>query len=241
MNYSSSFHKLMLGIAVALCAFAPASADTITIVNDTFDDGDLGVNAGIGNGFNSQALAVGALANEAGGSANLIIPTNGGRRGEIVSDPGLFLAIGSTSPTNGGGFGDASVLFFEAADDTRQILATFEFDTLNVNPADLDADPFDFSPTLGFNFELTEDTFSLDITGDTVTVLTGALSGSVSHGLTNGFAAFGAQNENPGVDVAVGQVVVSEIVAPVIPEPSSLALLGLGGFALLSTRKRKLA
>lgn len=62
-----------------------------------------------------------------------------------------------------------------------------------------------------------------------------ALSGSTVDGL--GFFIPG--NSDPGSDNSTGQVAFSTLTVSAIPEPSALALLGLGGLALALLLRRR--
>ncbi len=121
-----------------------------------------------------------------------------------VEADGIATGAGNT------GFNGTSVLFFESVDDTRTILATWEFDGLDFSGAVTNSTP------LSFVFDITESTYSLSISGDTISNLAGSLSGNFTHGLDVGYANVFAQVEGPGINPEIGQVVITEATAGVL-------------------------
>jgi hypothetical protein len=126
---------------------------------------------------------------------------------------GFWIQFENDSLTNLGGDGSwngTSVLFYEANDDTKTVLATWTFDTLNWN-----AGTRNFEPVLDITLDISPDGYELVIEGDTITLLSGSLSGSFADaGFTNevteGFATAYAQSENPGINTSIDRIVIKE-------------------------------
>ncbi|QDS99573.1 PEP-CTERM sorting domain-containing protein [Adhaeretor mobilis] len=254
---------LLLGAAItAFCLVGQQAQAQLVIVNDTFDDGDLGTNAtGTGDGLNTFVAGGGSAIDESGGSANMTLPTNGGRRANFttkdgasvnstvvstfeinevnlpinvantgtgntdrlyfgvranssaadVGNPqeGFWIQIESDSLVTGTGNGDfsngISSLFYQNSAGARNQLASFTFDSMDFT---LDAVSVTNPNPLSFVFELTADTYDVTIGGDTISNITGSLSGNFTHGMTTGFASWAGQTENPGLDITVGEVVI---------------------------------
>ena len=150
-------------------------------------------------------------------------------------DTGYWVQIGSDSlvaaPATGNGdfTSGVSTLFFEGADDSQTSLATFTFNNADFTQGAASTLP----PVLSLAFDISADSYSLEIGGDTITILSGSLSGPFTSGITEGFATFYSQTENPGVDVAVDQILIDSV-----PEPSSVLLL-LGGAAMMVVRRSR--
>lgn len=109
-----------------------------------------------------------------------------------------------------GGWNGTSVLFYEAVDDTKTVLATWTFDTLNWNTGTRD-----FTPILDITLDITPDGYELVIEGDTITLLSGSLTGTfAAAGFTNevteGFATAYIQSENPGVNISIDRIVIDD-------------------------------
>ncbi len=275
--------SLVLVIAVSMVMFSSAAFGAV-IVDDHFDDGNVGTNTnGIGSGFNydwnvSESGSKVSFKNDAGWTQSRMTSKDGAGIGtetasfqflgvSFAKDPtnphtgstdrvylgvkdndaansmqgdpdtGFWIQIESDSVLTGGGNGSwtgTSTLFYESSTDVSTALATWTFDTLNWD----DNDPLtmNFTPVLDFILDLSPDGYALTINGDTISNLAGALSGTyaaagITNELTMGYAAVFAQSENPGIDTSIDQIVVTGV-----PEPATLALLGLG--ALITLRKR---
>ncbi|HEU19424.1 MAG TPA: hypothetical protein ENO00_08640, partial [Deltaproteobacteria bacterium] len=115
-----------------------------------------------------------------------------------------------TNLTGDGSWNGTSVLFYEANDDTKTVLATWTFDTLNWSSGTRN-----FEPVLDITLDISPDGYELVIEGDTITLLSGSLSGSFADaGFTNevteGFATAYAQSENPGINISIDRIVIKE-------------------------------
>ena len=127
-------------------------------------------------------------------------------------------------------------MFYCGSSSVKTKLAEWEFDTLNWDDWANFAATANFAPVLDITLDLTTTGYSLDIQGDTITLLSGALSNTyaaagITNELTTGYAFGFAQTENPSLFTSIDQIVITGV-----PEPATLALLGLGG--LLLRRKK---
>ena len=164
---------------------------------------------------------------------------NGGGAG-AVDNPGdgLYLEVGNQFFTAGTtGPSTTSTLFYESGG-TRTALGSFDFDNLS------------FDETLGvtgsslldFEFFSSATDYGLNITGDTAGTAPISISGTyaaagLTNTLTSGGAFFGLQTESPNTQANIGRIQIEEITVAV-PEPSSIALLGLGAIGLVNRRRR---
>lgn len=115
-----------------------------------------------------------------------------------------------TAAGGGGGWNGTSVLFYEANNDTKKVLATWTFDTLNWNTGTRN-----FTPVLDITLDISPDGYKLTIEGDTITVLSGSLAGSfaaagITNELTMGYAASFVQSENPNVNISIDRILITE-------------------------------
>jgi len=136
---------------------------------------------------------------------------------------GFWVQFENTSLTTAdgsGGWNGTSVLFYEANDNTKTVLATWTFNTLNWNTGTQN-----LTPILDIILDLGPDGYELTIEGDTVTLLSGSLSGSFPEGFTNevteGCATAYIQSENPGINISIDRIIITEGVTsgPYDPTP----------------------
>ncbi len=131
--------------------------------------------------------------------------------------PGFYVQFESDSfsnATNDGAWNGISALIYVALDGTRTVLARWQFDTLN-----WDSGTQNFTPVLDVTLDLTPVGYSLTIEGDTIKILSGALSGSyASAGFTNelttGYAYVFNQSEFPLINLSVDRIIATENVSP---------------------------
>jgi hypothetical protein len=141
------------------------------------------------------------------------------------------LVTGANSQFNG-----TSTLFYNSSTDVKTTLATWTFDTLNWDDWANFPATANFTPVLDIVLALDATGYSLTIAGDTISNVTGALSNTyaaagIVNELTAGHAFAFAQTENPSLFTTVDQIVITGV-----PEPATLALLGLG--CVLLRRKK---
>jgi len=246
----------LLALTLSLAFLASANADVI--YQDTFDDGDIATNPGIGGGF-SQAITGGAGFTEAGGLIDADTGANNNR------GFGFSTNTFDVSNTSANRF---SVGLAAAGSD----FATFSLDGRNFlgdNRAAIEGVGVDFttdngSQGLSYNDGFGNPSVAPDPIG-TVTVLsnaqtitagtdlavnlTVAADGSYSYSINGAPATTGAAF---GLDLTqeyhfatyfqddLGDFSISEVTltALAVPEPSSAALLGLGGLALIVRRRK---
>jgi hypothetical protein len=159
-------------------------------------------------------------------------------------DTGFYIQIESDSIATAAGdqsWNGKSALFYESSTDTRTLLATWTFATLNWDdnvPAN-----FNFSPSLDLTLDLNKSGYALGISGDSINLLSGSLSGTfasagIANELSTGHGTLFQQIEGPGLITKLDHFsVTADFVA--IPEPSTYALLGLGSLALFASRLRR--
>ena len=196
-----------------------------------------------------EDLVIGLASNDGGDGATFrnavgVAQGNATHAVDNLAD-GFFVAIANDFYTAGGtGFNDNS-FFFHQAGGVRTQLASWDFDTL----AFTDGDPAGTDGTVTANplnvaINLDSLNWSLDITGDTqgggsAVSFAGTHAGSgIVNVITAGSAYVGTQTESPNVSLSVGRIQIENNVSSV-PEPTSLALLGLGSIGILVRRKRR--
>ena len=196
----------------------------------------------LGARFLFEGVSFGLSSNDTGDGATFrqIIGIRQGGGAGVVDNPGdgLYVAIANDFFTAGGTNPNANSFLFSEVGGVRTQLADFDFDTLDFvdDPASVVGGPLDFE------FTVTGTSYALEITGDTVDGGAAAsFSGVLANtGLTTGGAFFGNQTESPNVLTTIDRVEIEQIeaVAPAIPEPSSIALLGFGALGLVARRRR---
>ena len=165
--------------------------------------------------------------------------TNAATESDTGFWPGLYIQFESDSIMTGinSGFNGTSTLFYRSAGGVNTLLATWSFDTLNWDDWANFAATANFTPILNLILDLSPTGYSLDIQGDTITLLSGSLSDTyaaagITNELTVGYAFAYEQTENPSLYTSIDQIIITGDV----PEPATLVLLGLGSVLL---RKKK--
>ena len=153
--------------------------------------------------------------------------------------PGFYVQMESDSMMTGvnAQFNGTSTLFYRSTSGVNTSLATWSFDTLNWDDWANFAATANFTPILNLILDLSPTGYSLDIQGDTITLLSGSLSDTyaaagITNELTVGYAFAYEQTENPSLYTSIDQIIITGDV----PEPATLVLLGLGSVLL---RKKK--
>jgi hypothetical protein len=124
---------------------------------------------------------------------------------------GFWIQLENTSlslasdPGSAGGWNGTSVLFYESSTDVKTVLATWSFDTLNWYPG-----AQNLAPVLDLTLDISSTGYSLTIEGDSITLLSGAMSGTFANELTTGYASAYQQSENPGIDILIDQIVITQ-------------------------------
>ena len=159
---------------------------------------------------------------------------SGANDAQLAPGEGFYVSFGDqelTGETDPGSTGVSSFVYINAAG-AAQELGSFTFDTLLFGADSITNAPLDVELTLDGS------AYSLEITGDTAGGAPINFSGALATAptITEGYAFAFNQTEQPSVDLQIGRVVITE--TAVVPEPTSLALLGLGSIAMLVRRKR---
>jgi len=176
--------------------------------------------AGIGSGisrfkFQDVSFAVGNTS--AGATARDCVGVKEGNETwdyDTGLPTGFWIQFENTSLTTSdgtGGWNGTSVLFYESSTDVKTVLATWSFDTLNWYPG-----AQNLAPVLDLTLDISSTSYSLTIGGDSITLLSGAMSGNLpfANELTTGYASAYIQSENPGIDILIDQIIIMEDVAP---------------------------
>ncbi len=115
-------------------------------------------------------------------------------------------------PGSAGGWNGTSVLFYVSSTGAKTVLATWTFDTLNWYPGYPGA--LNLAPVLDLTLDISSTSYSLTIAGDTITLLSGAISGAfAANELVTGYASAYIQSENPGIDILIDRIVITENVS----------------------------
>ncbi len=237
-------------------------AGETVLVDDHFDDGNVGTNTGgTGSGFNSDGVSESGSAvtfisdygwdqrrmtskdavpvgtnsavfefrqvsfaknptnSHTGSTDRLYLGVKDNNTANSMQgnpDTGFWIQIESDSVATGGGNGSwtgTSILFYESGTDVCTTLASWTYDTLNWD--DNDPATMNFTPVLDITLELGPDGYTLTIDGDTISSLTGSLSGTyaaagITNELTTGYAAVYSQSEAPGINLSIDRIVVTE-------------------------------
>ena len=260
----------LLALTLSLAFLASANADVI--YQDTFDDGDIATNPGIGGGF-SQAITGGAGFTEAGGLIDADTGANNNRGFGFstntfdVSNGFILEFTANATNTSNTSANRFSVGLAAAGSD----FATFALEGRNFlgdNRAAIEGVGVDFTTDQGQGLSYNDGFGNPSVAPDpigTVTVLsnaqtitagtdlavnlTVAADGSYSYSINGAPATTGAAF---GLDLTqeyhfatyfqddVSDFSISEVTltALAVPEPSSAALLGLGGLALIVRRRK---
>ena len=245
-----------------------ASANAAVVYQDTFADGAIATNPGIGGGF-SQAITGGTGFTEASGSIDPDTSANNFRGfGYSTStfdvSTGFILEFTANASNTGSGSANRFSVGLAAAGSN---FAQFSIDGRNFlgdTRAEIEGVGIDFttdngSQGLSYNdgFGVNTGTVTLLSNAQTITAstdlavsLTVAADGSYSYSINGAPATTGAAF---GLDLSQeyhfatyfqddqGAFSISEVTLTTldaVPEPSSTALLGLGGLALLLRRKK---
>ena len=160
----------------------------------------------------------------------------GANDAQLAPGEGFYVQFGDqelAGQTNAGSTGVSSFVYIDAAG-VSQELGAFTFDNLafaadSITNAELDV-----------QFTLDGADYGLAITGDTAGNAPINFSGTLATAptITSGYAFAFNQSEQPSVDLQIGRVLITETAA-VVPEPTSLALIGLGSIGMLVRRRRR--
>ncbi len=179
-----------------------ASKEGVTLGADICRFESQGVNFAVGNtGTGTTARdCVGVKEDNAAWDYDEGLPT-----GFWIQFENTSLTANDASAWNG-----TSVLFYESRTDVKTVLATWEFDTLN-----WDSGTMDLTPVLNITLDLGPTGYSLTIEGDTISNVTGSLSGTyaaagITNELTIGYATAYIQSESPGIDISIDQIIIIE-------------------------------
>ena len=268
---------LTLTLALTLGFLASANADVI-VFQDTFDDGDIATNPGIGGEF-SQVIVGGNGFTEAGGFIDADTSVNNNRAYAYSTNSfdlsnGFTLDFIANASNLGSGSANRFSVGLAAAGADFSAAATSGRNFLGDSRAVFEGVGIDFTTDggqgLSFNDGLgldpgtettvvsNEQTITADL--DLDVSLTVNADGSYSYSINGAPATTGAAF---GLDLSqeyhfatyfqdnLGNFSISEVTlvalaavaeppaeAPAVPEPSSVALLGLGGIALILRRRK---
>ena len=258
----------------ALLAMLPMAANATIVYQDTFDDGDIATNSGIGGGF-SQEIGLGTGFTEAGGSIDADTSVNNNRAFGFSTNT-FDLSTGFTLEftANASALGNNSANRFSVGLAAAGAdFATFSVSGRNFlgdNRAAFEGVGIDFTTDQGQGLNYNDGLGNPAVVPGgpvgTVTVLSNAQTitastdlavsltvnadGSYSYSINDAPATTGAAF---GLDLSqeyhfatyfqdnIGDFSISEVTLTAldpIPEPSSTALLGLGGLALILRRKK---